>query len=65
MEHKGTPCGQHADTLSVTKGSFTQTTTVLYKVNANLAANTNRRCNKANLINTRIFTTVTRQALYV
>jgi len=30
MEHKGTPCRQHADTLNVTKGSFTQTTTVLY-----------------------------------
>ena len=40
MEHKGTPCRQHADTLNVTKGSFTQTTTVFYKVNANLAANT-------------------------
>jgi len=58
MEQKGTPCRQHADTLGVTKGSFTQTTTVFYKVNVNLAANTNRRCNKANLRNTRIFTSV-------
>jgi len=58
MEHKGTPCRQHADTLKVTKGSFTQTTAVLYEVNANLAANIIRRCSKANLWYTRIFTSV-------
>ena len=46
MEHKVTPCRQHADILNVTKGLFTQITTVFYKVNANLAANTNRGCNK-------------------
>jgi len=57
-KHKGRPRRQHADALSVTKGSLTQTTTVFYKVNANLAANTNRRCNEANLGNTRIFTSV-------
>jgi hypothetical protein len=51
MEHKGTSCRQGADT-DVTKGSFTQTTTAFYRVNAN----TNRRCNKENLGNTRIFT---------